>query len=83
MHFHTPPLTEGDCLKIPHFAYRRFCAGLIALTLCVAVLTGCGSDAPETVKIADAYIAGFTKLYEQGNEYTDLGLQLQADYAYG
>lgn len=29
-------------MKAPRFMSRRFCAGLIALTLCVAALTGCG-----------------------------------------
>lgn len=70
-------------MKIPHFAHRSFCVGLIAFTLCVAVLTGCSGRASDTAKITDAYIDGFAKFYEQGNEYTELGLQLQADYAYG
>lgn len=62
--------------------YRYCCAGLITLVLCTAVLTGCSNKTSGTVKIADAYIDGFTKLYEKGNEYTDLGLQLQANYSY-
>lgn len=70
-------------MKICHWKQRRFCAGLIILVLCTAVVfTSCSSGEADAVKIVDAYIDGFTKLYEQGNEYTDLGLQLQADYAY-
>lgn len=69
-------------MKIPHFAYRRVCAGLIAFSLCAAGLTGCGGGS-DTAQITDAYIDGFSRFYEQGNEYTDLGIQLQADYAYG
>lgn len=68
---------------IRNWAQRPFRSGLIAWALCVAVfLTGCGK-ATDTAKITDAYISGFSKFYEQGNDYTEQGLQLQADYAYG
>lgn len=70
-------------MKIRRFPYRRWLAGLLALAACAVMLTGCGKKASDEVKIIDAYIDGFTKFYVQGNEYTDLGLQLQADYAYG
>ena len=70
-------------MKTPHFACRRLFAGLIAFVICTVALTGCSGKGPDTAKITDAYIDGFTRFYEQGNEYTDLGLQLQADYAYG
>lgn len=63
---------------------QRFYAGLMALALCAAaLLSGCGGGAVGTTQITDAYIGGFTKLYEQGNKYTEQGLQIQADYAYG
>lgn len=71
-------------MKIRNLVHRRSHTGLIVLVLCITViLTGCGSGTSDMSKITDAYIDGFTKLYEQGNEYTDLGLQHQADYAYG
>ncbi len=60
---------------------KRLPAVMVCLVLAVS-LCGCGDKAPDTVKIADAYIEGFSELYERGNEYTDSGLQLQADYAY-
>jgi tetratricopeptide (TPR) repeat protein len=70
-------------MKILQLKHWRFCVGLVVLVLYTSVvLTSCGGGAAGTAKIADAYIDGFTKLYEQGNKYTDLGLQLQADYAY-
>jgi tetratricopeptide (TPR) repeat protein len=47
------------------------------------VTTACSSKQSELEKIPEAYIDGFAKFYEQGNEYTELGLQIQADYAYG
>ena len=37
----------------------------------------------DELKIAEAYIDGFFKLYETGVDYMEQGLQLQADYAYG
>jgi tetratricopeptide (TPR) repeat protein len=68
---------------ILHLKHRNLCIGLVMLIIYTAVIfTGCDSGAKGTSQIVDAYIDGFTKLYEQGNEYTDLGLQLQADYAY-
>lgn len=70
-------------MKIPHSTYWRLLTGLIVFTICAAALTGCGSKASDTSKITDAYIDGFSKFYEQGNDYTEQGLQLQADYAYG
>ena len=70
-------------MNIRNWTQRPFHSGLIAWALCVAVfLTGCGK-ATDTAKITDAYISGFSKFYEQGNDYTEQGLQLQADYAYG
>ncbi|NLT58150.1 MAG: hypothetical protein GXX99_04225 [Clostridiales bacterium] len=61
----------------------RFCAALLLSAFCTAALAGCGGRAREVTKIADAYVGGFTALYEQGNRYAEQGLQLQADYAYG
>ena len=63
---------------------RQVVAFLLILTLCsAAFFSGCGAKAPDTAQITDAYINGFSKLLNQGNDYTELGLQLQADYAYG
>lgn len=61
---------------------KRIAAAILSLALAVS-LCGCAGKTADTVKIAEAYINGFSKLYETGNEYTELGLQLQADYAYG
>lgn len=61
---------------------KRFAAAVLCLALAVS-LCGCGGKTSDTVKIAEAYIDGFSKLYEKGDEYTDSGLQLQADYSYG
>jgi len=60
---------------------KRFAAAVLCLALVVS-LCGCGGKTSDTVKIVEAYIDGFSKLYEKGCEYTDSGLQLQADYAY-
>jgi hypothetical protein len=46
-------------------------------------LAGCGSGASDITKIPDAYIEGFSKFCERGDEYNEQGLSLQADYAYG
>lgn len=71
-------------MNIQRFAYRHVCAGLIGLTLCAAaILTACGGRTPDLTEITDAYLGGFTRFYEQGNEYAEQGLQIQADYAYG
>ncbi|MGE4277188.1 MAG: hypothetical protein AB7E30_08425 [Lawsonibacter sp.] len=64
--------------------HRQKCIAAALLCLALAVsLCGCGSGTSDNVKIAEAYIDGFSKFYDKGSEYTDLGLQLQADYAYG
>ena len=68
-------LTTG--LRLKNFPPAMVCL-VLAISLC-----GCGGRTPDTVKIAEAYIDGFSKLYERGNEYTDSGLQLQAEYSYG
>ncbi len=58
--------------------------GSMALCLLLVVsLAGCIPGPSGSAKIAGAYIDGFAKFYEQGGEYTELGLTLQADYAYG
>ena len=65
------------------FVSQRFYAGLTMLALCaVVMLAGCG-ETSDAAKITDAYIDGISKFYEQGNDYTEQGLSLQADYAYG
>jgi tetratricopeptide (TPR) repeat protein len=57
---------------------------LMLLPLCLGALAGCGNRAhTDEMKIADAFISGFSGLYELGGEYTQQGLQLQAAYAYG
>lgn len=58
-------------------------AAILICFIAITAFSGCAGKQSEAIKIADAYIDGFSKLYEQGNEYTELGLQLQADYAYG
>lgn len=63
--------------------------GLILATL----LTSCSFDrlvdfsgdserSKDIVQIGEAYAEGFMGFYELGNEYTNQGLQIQADYAY-
>ncbi len=56
---------------------------VILICFIVAAFSGCVGKQNDYIKIIDAFIDGFSKLYDQGNEYTELGLQLQADYAYG
>lgn len=52
--------------------------------LCISMLTGCVTKNPsDSMKIANEYVDGFYKFYELGGQYTEQGLQLQADYAYG
>ncbi len=67
-------------------AYKRLrrILGVIVLWV-ILVITSCGCTGGQTgaIKITEAYIDGFTKFYELGNEYTDQGLQIQAQYAYG
>lgn len=58
---------------------------LVGLILCVLLtlpLTGCASESAGAEKIAEAYIAGFEKFADQGDEYAGLGLDLQAAYAF-
>jgi tetratricopeptide (TPR) repeat protein len=62
---------------------RRLIGAVLICLIIVTVFSGCGAKENDYIKIIDAYIDGFSSMYEQGNEYTDLGLQLQADYAYG
>ena len=62
---------------------RKLIAATLICLIIVTALSGCQGKQPDYIKIIDAYINGFSGLYEQGNEYTELGLQLQADYAYG
>ncbi len=61
---------------------KRFGTVIICLFLVIAS-GGCDRKKSDANKISEAYINGFAKLYEQGNEYTDQGLQIQAQYAYG
>ena len=62
---------------------RRLIGAVLICLIIVTVFSGCGAKENDYIKIIDAYIDGFSSMYDQGNEYTDLGLQLQADYAYG
>jgi tetratricopeptide (TPR) repeat protein len=62
---------------------KRFALAALCLLLAVSTAACALLPSPAPMKIADAYIRGFTKFYEQGGEYTKLGLQLQAEYAYG
>jgi tetratricopeptide (TPR) repeat protein len=71
-----------DMMRAAAHGWKRCGAALLCLALAV-FLGGCDGRTADTVKIADAYIDGYVKLYEQGNDYTKQGLQIQADYAYG
>ena len=62
---------------------RKMISAILICLIIVTALSGCKGKQADYLKIIDAYIDGFSSLYDQGNEYTDLGLQLQADYAYG
>ena len=71
------------CAKI---ASGRRLKHMIGDVLCLALafsLAGCGSEASDITKIPDAYIDGFSKFCERGDEYNEQGLSFQADYAYG
>ena len=46
-------------------------------------LYACGETESDAVIIANAYIDGFMQFHKTGKEYTEQGLRLQADYAYG
>lgn len=70
---------SGDMVK------KRSITRLGALLLCVLLIlqmAGCATESAGTEKIAEAYIAGFEKFADQGDEYAGLGLDLQAAYAY-
>ena len=56
--------------------------GLILCVLLTLPVSGCTSESAGAEKIAEAYIAGFEKFADQGDEYAGLGLNLQAAYAY-
>ncbi len=56
---------------------------IIILLLPAFAASSCTSDQDEVIKIPEAYLDGFMQFYEQGKEYIELGLQIQADYAYG
>lgn len=73
-------------MKLDPLVKKPFIRRVVSVILCILLvftLSSCSSKQSDAVKIAEAYISGFEKLYEQGNEYTELGLQLQAEYAYG
>jgi tetratricopeptide (TPR) repeat protein len=61
---------------------KRIGAAALGLALAFS-LAGCGNGASDITKIPNAYIDGFSTLYERGDEYNEQGLSLQADYAYG
>lgn len=63
---------------------KQFWTVFLCLLLVVATI-GCAMAGKQSdaVKIPQAYMDGFAKFYEIGNEYTDQGLQIQAQYAYG
>lgn len=65
-----------------HIKLKRITVILVCFII-FAVFSGCAGKQSEAVKITDVYIDGFSTLCDQGNEYMELGLQLQADYAYG
>lgn len=60
----------------------RIAAAVLCLVLSVS-LAGCGRGKSDITKIPDAYIDGFSKFCQRGDEYNKQGLSLQADYAYG
>jgi len=66
---------------------KKFAVWLLIFTLLAGILTGCtkkeSPPSAEAMEIADAFIDGFSEFITLGDEYTGLGLQLQADYAYG
>lgn len=66
---------------------RKFSVWFLIFTLFISVLTGCSKKqtppSAEAMQIADAFIGGFSEFISLGDEYTELGLQLQAAYAYG
>lgn len=63
---------------------KKIIALFLLLLLSFSVFTGCIKKAPsDAMKITQLYINGFFEFYESGNEYTEQGLQIQADYAYG
>ncbi|NLP14693.1 MAG: hypothetical protein GX383_09535 [Clostridium sp.] len=61
---------------------RKLITAMFLCLIFLAAFSGCKGKQADYIKIIDAYIDGFSSMYEQGNEYTELGLQLQADYAY-
>jgi tetratricopeptide (TPR) repeat protein len=68
------------------FLCKHFVKRIASVFLCILLIiafSGCTGGQTDAIKIAEAYIHGFAKFYEQGNEYTDQGLQIQAQYAYG
>lgn len=66
---------------------KKFLVWFLTFTLLTSVLTGCfkkeSPPSSEAMQIADAFTDGFSEFITLGGEYTDLGLQLQAAYAYG
>ena len=66
---------------------KKFAVWFLLFTLLISVLTGCSKEetpsSAEAMQIADAFIGGFSEFITLGDEYTELGLQLQAAYAYG
>jgi len=59
----------------------------LIFTLLIILPTGClkkeNPSSAEAMQIVDAFVGGFSEFITLGDEYTGLGLQLQADYAYG
>jgi len=61
---------------------KKAIAFLMVLVFIVS-LTACQGNGSDAMKVADAYIDGFMAFHKTGKEYTEMGMQLQADYAYG
>jgi hypothetical protein len=55
---------------------KRIGAAALGLALAFS-LAGCGNGASDITKIPNAYIDGFSTLYERGDEYNEQGLSLQ------
>jgi tetratricopeptide (TPR) repeat protein len=61
---------------------KKAIAFLMILVFSVS-LAACKRNESDAMQVANAYIDGFMAFHRTGKEYTELGLQLQADYAYG
>lgn len=63
---------------------KKIITVLALILFCAGIFAGCRQkETFDVMEIVDAYVGGFNKFYELGEEYKEQGLQLQADYAYG